>query len=326
MISKKIFAGLLVFVLLLALVPGCAVSEFNAIELVPENVNLIAGIQVGQMVNDQALRGAYEEVEKGPDIPPKVEEALDDVLEKTGIDLRDVSQAVVFADITDMEAMDVEEYLGIVVEGKFDEGLIIDRFEENGEMDFTISEYQGYKIYIDQDEGLIVTFLSEKMLLLGSTKAVYDTIDVSKGEKEKAGGVLVDTYNRFGDAMIKVAIGIPEESRESMTEEPVTGEMPISLETFADVETIGFAFNRNLEMVTIQVDFHFLSADSATDARDTLSGTVSVFKGMSQDERVKDLLSKIEVGVDGSWVTIDFAVALAEIENLMETFRPTAIP
>ncbi len=330
MISKKIFIGLLVAVFILVMMPGCAVSELNAIELVPENANLLASIQVGQMVNDQALRGAYEEVEKGPDMPPEVEEALDEVLEKTGIDLRDVSQAVIFADITDMEAMDVEEYLGIIVEGSFDEELIIDRIEENGEMDFSISEYGDYKIYIDQDDGLTITLLSEKLLLLGSTKAVYDAIDVSKGEKERAGGILLDTYNRFGDVMIKFAVKVPEEARQSMAEEPVADEMPISFEAFSDIETAGFALSKSIDTVTIQVDCHFLSAESATNARDTLSGAITFFKGTIKDEQVnpllKPLLDKIEVGIDGSWVTIDFSITLLEIEELIDTFRPSEVP
>jgi hypothetical protein len=325
-ISKKIFAGLLVVVLMLVLIPGCAESELNAIELVPENANLLASIQVGTMVHDQALRGAYEEVEKGPDMPPKVEEALDDVLEKTGIDLRDVSQAIIFADITDMEAMQVEEYLGIIVEGNFNEELIIDRIEENGEMDFTVSEYRDYKLYIDQEEGLTISLLSKNLLLLGSKNAVYDAIDVSKGEKERVGGILLDTYNRFGDMMIKLAIMIPEEARQSMAEEPVNEEMPISMESFSDVETLGFALSKSVETVTIQIDCHFLSAESAIDAKDTLSGAITLFKGMSKDNQLKKLLDKIEVGIDGSWVTIDFSITLLEIKEMIDTFRPSEVP
>jgi hypothetical protein len=330
MISRKIFIGLLLLVLILVMIPGCATSEINIIELVPENANLLASIQVGQMVSDQALRGAYEGIEKDPDMPPKVEEALDEVLEKTGIDLREVSQAVVFADITDMGTMDVEEYLGILVEGNFNEELIIDRIEENGEMDFTISTYSEYKIYIDQEEEFTITFLSEKILLAGSKKAVYDAIDVSKGEKKKVSGILLDTYNRFGDVMIKLAIGIPEEERQSMAEEPVTEDMPISFEAFSDLETVGFALSKSIETITIQLDCHFSNTESATNARDTLSGAVTLFKGMSPDVEMnpllKPLLSKIEVDSEGPWVTIDLSITLTEIEEMTRTFQTTQIP
>jgi hypothetical protein len=329
-ISKKIFGGLLMLILMLVMIPGCATPELNIIELVPENANLLASIQVGQMVNDQALRGAYEGIEKDPDMPPKVEEALDEVLEKTGIDLREVSQAVVFADITDMEAMDVEEYLGILVEGNFDEELIINKIEENGEMDFTVSDYNDYKIYIDQEEGFTITFLSEKILLAGSKQAVYDAIDVNNGDKKKVSGILLDTFNRFGDVMIKLAIGIPEGERKAMAEEPATGEIPISFEAFSDMETVGFALSKSIDTVTIQLDCHFSNAESATNARDTIDGAITLFKGMSPDAQVnpllKPLLSKIEVGIEGSWVTIELSMNLAEIEGMAETFQTTETP
>jgi hypothetical protein len=37
-------------------------------------------------------------------------------------------------------------------------------------------------------------------------------------------------------------------------------------------------------------------------------------------------LSKIEVGIDGSWVTIELSMNLAEIEGMAETFQTTETP
>lgn len=317
--SKKLLCWFLGLVLMLVTAAGCGVPELNAIELVPENANLIVNIQAGKIINDQALREAYTEAEKGPDLPQEVEEALDEVVEETGIDLRDISEAIIF---TDMTTMDVEDYLGIIVEGNFDEQLIIDKIEEKAEMEFTVSEYRDYRLYIDQDGESAVALLSEKMLLLGSTRAVKDAIDVSKGEKERASGAVLDTYNRFGDVLIKFAFEIPEEAIESVAEQPITGDMPISMEPFADIETVGFAINREAGTITAQIDLLFLSAESAEDAKDTLSGAISFFKGMSPDEQMKELLGKIEVDFTNSWVTIDFEITIAEIEELTETFQP----
>ena len=160
------------------------------------------------------------------------------------------------------------------------------------------------------------------MVLLGSTKAVQDAIDVSKGERERASGLILDAYNRFGDVLIKVAFEVPQEARESLAEEPLPGGMPISLEPFADIDIVGFALNKEMKTITAQIDLYFLSAESAEDAKDTLSGAVSFFKGMSTDQQMKELLGKIEIGITDFWVTIDFEITIPEIEELVETFQP----
>jgi len=160
------------------------------------------------------------------------------------------------------------------------------------------------------------------MLLLGTTKAVKDAIDVSKGDRQPVGGIILDTYNRLGDALIKLAIELPKEVRETLTEEPILGEIPISLEPFADIDILGFALNKEAETITIRINPHFLSTDSAQDAKDTLSGAISLFKGMSTDQQMKELLGKIEVDITDSWININFEITLHEIEELTETFQP----
>jgi len=314
---KKLFSGLLVLVLMLTTVVGCGASK-TAIELVPQGANLIANVQVSKIINDRDLRDAYDEAEKEPGQPQTIEKALDELVKETGIDLSDFSEAVIFAD---MATMNVEEYLGVIVEGTFDKKQFIDNIEEKAEMDFTVSDYKGYKLYTGEEEEFGIAFLSDRTLLLGTMEAVKDAIDVSKGDREPVGGIILDTYNRLGGALIKVAFELPEEAREALTEEPMPGEIPISLEPFADIDILGFALNKEADTLTAQIDSHFLSMDSARDAKDTLSGAISFFKGTSTDQQMKELLGKIEVTVADSWVTIALEITISEIERLTETFR-----
>ena len=319
MSPKKLVSWLLVLILMLATVVGCGAAELTAIELVPQDANLIANIQISKIINDQDLRDAYDKATKEPEQSQTVEEALNELVTETGIDLRDFTQAVIFADITTLEQAD---YLGVIVEGTFNEKQFIDNLEEQAGEKFTTSDYKGYKLYIDKKEEFGIAFLSDRMLLLGTTKAVKDAIDVSKGVRSQVGGIILDTYNRLGDALIKFAIELPEEAREALPEEPVPGEIPISLEPFADIDILGFALNKEADTITIQINPHFLSTDSAEDAKDTLSGAISLFKGMLQVPEVKELLGKIEVTVTDSWVTIALEITLSEIERLTEMFQP----
>ena len=323
--SKKLFSWLLGLVLVLATVVGCQSSgpesepELTAIQLVPEGANLVANIQVSQIINDREFRGAYDRIEKEPGQPQTAEEALDQVVEEIGLDLRDFSQAVIFADVATLEQAD---YLGFIIEGTFNEQQLIDSLEKGAGEEFTTSSYQGYELHIDKAGEFGVAFLSDRMLLLGTPQAVKDAIDVSEGVRSRVDGIILDTYNQLGDALIKFAVELPEEARQALTEEPLPGEFPISLESFADIDILGFALNKEADTVTIQIKPHFLSADSAKNAGDMLSGALILFRGTLEDPEIKELLAKIAVTVTDSWVTIAFEMTLSEMEQLAETFQP----
>ena len=319
--TQKLFYWLLTSVLILAAVAGCKAPEPTpeptALELVPQGANLIAEIQVSRIVDDQDLRDAYAKADKEPGQPQTVEEALDELVEESGIDLRDFSRAVIFADITAMEQAD---YLGCILEGTFDEKQFIDNMEEEAGEELTTSDYKGYRLYIDKEDEFGIAFLSDKMLLLGTTKAVKDAIDVSKGERQQVSGILLETYNRLGDALIKFACEFPEEAWKTI-EENVPSDIPISLEVFANIDIIGFALNKEAETITVRITPHFLSTDSAQDARDTLSGAIMLSRATLEVPEIKELLRKTKVTLNDSWVTIALEITLSELEQLTETFR-----
>lgn len=314
---KKILIVLLTSALVLVPVTGCQGKDYKAIELVPQKANLIASVQVSKLVNDPDIREAYAESEKGPDYPGTVEEALDELAEEAGIDIEDFTQAVVFIDTGEFEQMD---YIGFIAEGDFDEKRFISNIEEKAGEKFQTSDYKDNELYTIEDE-FTIAFLNKKTLIGVSTEAVKDIIDVSEGDRKPITGQILDTYNRLGDTLIKVAFELPREAREAITEEPVMGEIPISFEPFGDIDIIGFALNKNEEALSIRIEPHFLNADSAQDAGDTISGAISLFKGMLQEPEIKELLGKVEVTVADSWLTIAFEITMSEIERLTETFR-----
>ena len=315
---KKLFSWLLVLVFMSAIVAGCGAPGLTATEFIPQDANLIANIQISKIINDRHLRDAYAEFEKEPGQPQTLEEALDELVDETGIDLRDFSEVVIFADTATLTQAG---YLGVIIEGTFNESQLIDSIEQEAGEEFTTSDYKGYSLYTDEGEEFGIAFLTNRVLLLGTMEAVRDAIDVSKGDQEQISGIIVDAYNRLGDALIKFAFELPEEAREALTEELTPGEIPISLDSFADIDIVGFALNKRAETITIQISPHFLSTDSAQDAKDTLSGAISLFRGMLEIPEVKDLLGKIEVNVTDSWVTIALEITLSEIEELAETFQ-----
>ena len=319
---QKLFSWLLVLVFMSAIVAGCETPGpgpgLTAIELVPQDANLVANIQISEIINDQDLSDAYAEFESEPGQPQTLEEALDELVNEIGIDLRDFSEVVIFADIATLTQAG---YMGVIVEGTFNETQFINNIEQQMGQEFTTSDYKGYRLYTDEGQEFGITFLTNRVLLLGTMEAVRDAIDVSKGDREQLSGIVVDAYNRLGDALIKLAFEFPEEAREALTEELVPGEIPISLDPFADIDIVGFALNKEAETITIQITPHFLSTDSAQDAEDMLSGAISLLRLTLEIPEEKELLDKVEVSVTDSWLTIAFEITLSEIEQLVETFQ-----
>jgi len=320
MAKRVLFPLVLVLAVVSMVAPGCSEPEFDLtpIELVPQRASMIADIQVSQIIEDPDLKETFAGVEKEAGQPQTFDEAMQQMVEETGVDLRDIDRILVFGDITALEQTD---YVGLIAEGDFSEEQLISDIEQKTGEKFTTGEYKGYKLYQEGFEEYSIVFLSEKMLIAGTTKAIEDAIDVSKGIRDKASGVLIDTYNQLGNPLVKAVIELPEEAWAALDEEPAMGDFPLSMEAFADIDILGLAFNKEAETITIEITPHFLSTDSAQDARDTISGAISIFRGTLDVPELKDLLGKLEVRLSDSWLTIIFEITQSEIEQLMETFQ-----
>ncbi len=90
---------------------------------------------------------------------------------------------------------------------------------------------------------------------------------------------------------------------------------------FADMDILGFAVNKESQKVTLQVDAHFSNSNSSQNAKDTISGVISLYRGMLQTPELKDLLGKVEVTTSDSWLTMALGTTVSEIKTLVETFR-----
>jgi len=312
---KKLLSLLLVVAVMLLPAAGCGgEKEYNAIELIPEGADLIVGVKISEAISKWDL---YSAIEEEPGMSEQVEGAMDEFVGQTGVDPRDVSEVVVFAD---MSALETGEYMGFIMAGDFGNGDLVDQIEEETAMDFITSTYGGFTLYTDQHEEGAVVVLSKKMIIIGSVAAVKDCIDVAGGKVKRVSGVVMDTYNSLGDAVVRLALVVPEDIKESLTEEPVDAPVPIAMEAFADIRTLGVALDQDADVMTIKVNADFSSAESAGDAADSLKTMIDFFGMMSSEEETSDLLERIEISASGSRVYINLEISLSELEELGESF------
>ena len=101
----------------------------------------------------------------------------------------------------------------------------------------------------------------------------------------------------------------------------IAGDMPFSMDTFNEMDMIGFSLEKENEFMNAVFELHLPDSESAQDVHDAISGLISLFKGLMDEPEVKEILGNIEVSVTGSWVTIKMEIDLSQIEDLMETFE-----
>jgi hypothetical protein len=309
---------LLILLISALLIPasGCQ-SENKAIDLVPANAQFIAGIEFSKIIADQDIKGTYDKMKKGADQPQTFDEAMDELFQETGIDMRDLSRALIFGDISNVEQ---SEYVGIIAEGTFNETTLVNNMEENTHEEFTTTDYGDHTLYSDASQDFSLSFLNNKMLLGGNTQAVKDMIDVSNGESEPVKGQLLDTYNRHRDSLISLAMAVPEDAWDALANESNMGDMPFSMDAFRNMDLLGFSFDKEKSTLSSRIEAHFLGEDYVQDAYNTISGILTMLEGMADEPDLKAQLENIKISVSGSWITISYEIEIPQLDELMGTY------
>ncbi len=304
-------------IITLAVLAGCGGGgpSFKPIELVPQNANLIADVQVERIINDPDFQNAYNQSPKSGNEPATWDEALAKFTAETGIDLKQFSDVLVFGDISN--ASQGPANIGAIAQGTFDETQFVENFKVKTKTDVTTSTYNGVTLYTGTHNEVAFAFLGSGTLLFGTMQSVKDSIDVSKGTRNRLTGQLLDTYNGLGSGIAKVAVQIPESERQKLLNDTSGKELGFSLKPFADTDAVGMSIEKAGSTESFRIEAHFVSSASASDAKDTVSGLISLLKGMAQDQSTKDLLGKIEVTVSGSTLRINFSASLSDIEKAL---------
>jgi len=318
MTTKKLIGGLVAVALILTTLTGCGNSQTSSIKLVPQAANMVANVQIGNILNDQELITAYDNISKGADKPHTVQAALDEVTQKTGINLRDFTQGLIFGDINSMQADTANGYFGLIAQGTFNEKQFVKNIGDKSGKPLTTSTYNSTQVYSDGINHYSLAFFGSNLLVFGSDQAVKDCIDVQKGTKQPLNGLIIDTYNQLGNVSIKAAFAIPAQAAQALGAD-VPASSQVSIQSLSKMDMIGLAFNKGTLDVTVSVALHFHDATSAQDAKDTISGAVNVYKGMVTNQAIKKLLGEIQFSTSDIWLNISLQSTLADLQSLSQS-------
>jgi hypothetical protein len=311
---KRLIAGLLAVTLLVTSFAGCTNSQSSPIKLVPQAANLVAEIQISNIINNPILIRAYDSTTKNASYPQTVQEALDKMIEKTGINIQDFSQVLIFGDINNIPNFKTS-YMGVIAQGTFIEQQFVQNIEDKTGKTLSVIDYKGSKLYSDNSNQYSLVFFSGSMLVFGTPQALKDCVDIRKGDKQSLTGTVIDTYNKLGSATLRAAFTVPDEAKKTR-ENNIPGSSTASTQSLSKMDVLGLSLNIGLEDVTVNLDLHFLDTTSAQDAKDTISGAVSLLKGTTTNSELKTLLGEIKFSTSDVWLTTSLKTTLAELQSL----------
>jgi len=322
MLKKAVL--LLIVILVVSMIIGCSTGEAtNPIELVPLKANIVGQINLSRILQDKDLTGIYDRLPKDPSKPQTVAVALDMVEQKTSIDLRGFDEGVFFADAS--KGKDVGTYSGIIVKGTFKRSDLVAAIEEAVGEELSTIEYKGYEIYTGVYQESALAFLGDSVFVIGAMDPVKDVIDVKKGDGVALRGVVLDTYNKLGVALIKVALAVPSKLVEE-TLEGSAGQLPGDLSAFSNIETVGLTLTKIDKSLALDLKLCAADSDSAQDVKKAVDGLVNFAKFMASmsekqegSEALVSLLNNLLVTKSDSCVDINLKTALSKIEDLLQS-------
>ena len=323
-------AGILILLFLLVFMRLLVPGEPEIVRLVPDGVDTVYSVSVQELINSQGVATMYREVARLSDEPvTDLDAALDRLAEDQdfGIDLRDVGEVVIFADLlktlTSSFSGGGSEYVGMILQAQLDEQLLENLLEP-----YTSETYGGHTIFFTSDDSFnAYTVLKDGVIVMGSRNAVLDVIDVYNGDADAWGGKMRKVYRSLGDAPIKGVTQMPTGIMQLL--QGILGlydeDLMKALEPLKDLEYITFEARERRRRFVFTYTLHFSSKDAAkaigTIYRD-LSRIAEALPGVSSPVDVSSrsqgiLMKNLKVDVGGSTFSVIVDLSPRELAEVL---------
>ena len=299
-------------------------KETIPIKLIPEGSNLIAEVNLtGILVND-ALETVFASLPTDDGDPQSLDNLLDEAIGVTGVDFRQVSRLVFFADVSREN-----EFGGLIAKGTFDEAAVVEAVERALGNPIRTSENNGRRVYNfgDAPEDPSLAFLEGNSLVLGTDEAVRAVIDVQDGERQRVSGSVRDAFNDLGLGLLGLVVEVPKEELPDQLSDlgdiPFLGDtvegLPDAFAAIQDLELVGLSVAQNGQIVILRVNLDFASEDSASSVGNVLEGILKLASGLIPDAETREVLESLEVATNGSRLTIRLKVAASDLGRLVSS-------
>jgi LEA14-like dessication related protein len=337
--TKRLYAVLFIAVVLVLVLLGCSSSERDGADqvgLIPSTANMIGHVDLTQVVGDADVAGIYAALPREDGDPESIEEAIAELTELSGVDLRDFDEAWIFGDMWQLG--DGADYAGAILRDGFEQSSLLADVESAVGETLVIVEHQGHSIYTwnGQENGL--AFLSGDLLVAGSMQAVKDVIAVNEGSMPGVNGALLKRYDALDKGLMRLAAAVPEGLIEGKLEEYFNGDSSLpALPALADLQVFGMTMTKNGGGVDWDSQLCFSNGETANDVKGFLPlaalmiGSMDLPGGsvIQNPEKVlallPELLSRSEFSTSGSCLTISSDLTAEDIEAMSAEAGPSGL-
>lgn len=300
------------------------------IDLVPVGSNLVAHVDLGRILLDPDVSGAFESAPFGEDGPATLDEALAEVEAETGIDLLQFANIIVFGVIDPAAGLDDQSDFGILARGTFDGDAILDKVRLNSDGELREDEYRGHALLIGAEEDgseTVMTVLADEVFVFGTLGAVTAVIDVLEDGEGALSGPLLDTYVALGDPLVKAAFAVPPGAVDDLGGVP-TDVLPIPFDPslISDITIIGFSADKLSDLVTVTVTLEYASAATAQDASEYFGALRTLAGPFLPPGAAADLVDLLDISYLGTTVTISFSATVDQLTGAAEELGPSIVP
>ncbi|MGP8337389.1 MAG: hypothetical protein ACT6FC_04055 [Methanosarcinaceae archaeon] len=305
--NKIIFLFLLSAVLIFS--SGCTdVKSNDPTGMIPVGSDLIASVDLNAILSDKMTGDIYDKSAKPDYSPQSFEDAMDEIENETGIDVRKINEIVFFADFEG-------EHGGAFITGTFDSENFVDTVvsEENLEK----GTYRGYEYYFENDyqgkpSGSIIILDDGIVLFAYSVEVLENIIDIKEGDENPLSTGIMEKYNLLDDGIFKLALQVPDIYKDEIAGN--SGEF--NFESFSSIDIVTYLYQKKSSVMTNTMTIYSLDSTSAEDMADVIDGIIKVTKGGTSDQSIKDLLSGIEITQKDSMVTVKSSITEDDLEEM----------
>ncbi|MBI5159283.1 hypothetical protein HY992_04140 [Candidatus Micrarchaeota archaeon] len=312
----------------LALIVGCTVPSVGEKNLVPSKADFVVTMKVADFFADSDVQDIMKE--QFGDFEKQLEQAYDE----TGIDIKKMTKIIFFGESSSLGSIGSGSgYAAGIIYGQFDQAAILSKIKEKEEL--KEESYEGVALYVN-DNGYSESAMAfvDGALVAGTTEAVKDVIDVSKGKAKALDDADLNAVTKNIDAsgMLTLAAKIPEDARDQIARSDSRGS-PINMQAFSKLKTIGWSFSKQGSAIDLKVAMLADDASSAGKVSDVLDGAISMGKGIAESgSAIETVLEKLKVESNGEIVKVSLSTTKDELSDLskeiqkMNTPRYTAPP
>lgn len=286
------------------------------LDLVPQGANSIAYVNVDQATSDQAVREVVDTwYELEPSDTDSMADAMAEFENETGLDPDDLHHATSFSKYDESTGMGASDNTATILRSDWSEEDVTAAVERDNSVTLVETSYNGVTVYEPDEETFgpsssWIAVLGEGTYVVGTEAAVTDTVDVHQGDVAAIDGELREAFEDTRSGYLQFAFELPEEQIPS-------GAGQVDTSKLRDVTMVTGAYYTTSNSLGVEMTMHTTSESAAMDVQDVTEGGVSLLRGTTENEELKETLRDVEVTREGTEVTVSYENSVESITELL---------